>query len=175
MVPLAIFASPNRWPLRGSVVVENDGLRYGAMGARSARRFPRPIRRHRRKAQNAQTKRAPEPPRRERILLLTKKPPYKGWDEGPRAQFAAAEGPHPALSGHLLPQGREKGFPQRFDMSAHPSVRTEIDGPISTILLSRPDKRNAVDGPMAKALLEAFAAFEADASQRVAVLHGEHG
>ena len=60
-------------------------------------------------------------------------------------------------------------------MSAHPSVRTEIDGAVSTILLSRPEKRNAVDGPMAKALLEAFAAFEADASQRVAVLHGEHG
>ena len=60
-------------------------------------------------------------------------------------------------------------------MSAHPSVRTEIDGAVSTILLSRPEKRNAVDGPMARALLEAFAAFEADASQRVAVLHGEHG
>src|SRR5271169_6752087 len=87
-------ASPNRWPPRGSVVVENDGLRYGAMGARSARRFPRPIRRHRRKAQNAQTKRAPEPPRRERILLLTKKPPYKGRGEG-RGNYDA---PHPAAS-----------------------------------------------------------------------------
>ena len=60
-------------------------------------------------------------------------------------------------------------------MSASPSVRTEIDGPISTILISRPDKRNAVDGPMARALLQAFQAFEADATQRVAVLHGEHG
>jgi enoyl-CoA hydratase len=60
-------------------------------------------------------------------------------------------------------------------MSASPSVRTEIDGPVSTILISRPDKRNAVDGPMARALLQAFRAFEADATQRVAVLHGEHG
>src|SRR5271170_7666214 len=106
MVPLAIFASPNRWPLRGSVVVENDGLRYGAMGARSARRFPRPIRRHRRKAQNAQTKRAPEPPRRERILLLTKKPPYKGWGEG-GATILALRRPSSGPSGHLLPQAGE--------------------------------------------------------------------
>jgi enoyl-CoA hydratase len=60
-------------------------------------------------------------------------------------------------------------------MSSSPFVRTEIDGPVSTILLSRPEKRNAVDGPMAKALLEAFATFEADPTQRVAVLHGEHG
>jgi enoyl-CoA hydratase len=54
-------------------------------------------------------------------------------------------------------------------------VRTETAGPVATILLSRPEKRNAVDGPMAKALLQAFAAFEADPAQRVAVLHGEHG
>ena len=60
-------------------------------------------------------------------------------------------------------------------MADQPHVRAEIDGPVATILLSRPEKRNAVDGPMAKALLQAFAAFEADPEQRVAVLHGEHG
>ena len=60
-------------------------------------------------------------------------------------------------------------------MSAHPHIRIEIDGPVTTILLSRPEKRNAVDGPMARALLTAFEAFEADPTQRVAVLHGEHG
>jgi len=54
-------------------------------------------------------------------------------------------------------------------------VRTEVDGPVATILLNRPEKRNAVDGPMAKALLQAFQKFEADSEQRVAVLHGEHG
>jgi enoyl-CoA hydratase len=54
-------------------------------------------------------------------------------------------------------------------------VRTEIDGPVATILLNRREKRNAVDVPMAKALLRAFGAFEADSEQRVAVLHGEHG
>ncbi len=56
-----------------------------------------------------------------------------------------------------------------------PNVRTEIDGPVSTILISHPERRNAVDGPMAAALYEAFLRFEADDSQRVAVLHGEGG
>ena len=60
-------------------------------------------------------------------------------------------------------------------MTDSPHVRAEVDGPVATILISRPEKRNAVDGPMAKALLQAFAAFEANPEQRVAVLHGEHG
>ncbi len=60
-------------------------------------------------------------------------------------------------------------------MSILPAIRVEIDGPVTTILINRPEKRNAVDGPMAKALLATFTAFEQDASQRVAVLHGENG
>ncbi|MDQ7999898.1 MAG: enoyl-CoA hydratase-related protein, partial [Pseudomonadota bacterium] len=56
-----------------------------------------------------------------------------------------------------------------------PAVRTETDGPVSTIVLSRPQCRNAVDGPTATLLREAFERFEADDSQRVAVLWGEHG
>ena len=60
-------------------------------------------------------------------------------------------------------------------MAENAFVRTAIDGPVATILLSRREKRNAVDGPMATALLQAFAAFEADPERRVAVLHGEHG
>jgi len=55
------------------------------------------------------------------------------------------------------------------------SVRTEIEGGVSTILMSRPERRNAVDRPMAAMLCEAFARFERDETQRVAVLHGEHG
>lgn len=58
---------------------------------------------------------------------------------------------------------------------AAPAVRTEIDGPVSTLILSRPEARNAVDGPTATRLREAFERFEADDSQRVAVLWGEHG
>jgi enoyl-CoA hydratase len=56
-----------------------------------------------------------------------------------------------------------------------PSVRTEVDGPVSTVVMSRADRRNAVDGPMAAALRDAILGFEADDSQRVAVLHGEGG
>jgi enoyl-CoA hydratase len=56
-----------------------------------------------------------------------------------------------------------------------PSVRTEIDGPVSTIVMSRPRQRNAVDRGMAQRLREAFERFEADDGQRVAVLWGEHG
>ncbi|MGO4872196.1 MAG: enoyl-CoA hydratase-related protein [Roseiarcus sp.] len=54
-------------------------------------------------------------------------------------------------------------------------IRNETNGPVTTILISRPDKRNAVDGPMARALREAFLRFERDDSRRVAALHGEGG
>ncbi|MBN6035777.1 crotonase/enoyl-CoA hydratase family protein [Amycolatopsis sp. 195334CR] len=55
------------------------------------------------------------------------------------------------------------------------AVRTESTGPVTTIILSRPDKRNAVDGPTAAALAEAFRAFDADPGAHVAVLWGEGG
>ena len=55
------------------------------------------------------------------------------------------------------------------------SVRTESNGYVTTILLSRRDVRNAVDTTTAQALADAFRAFEADPNARVAVLHGEGG
>ncbi|MCA2977654.1 MAG: crotonase/enoyl-CoA hydratase family protein [Myxococcaceae bacterium] len=55
------------------------------------------------------------------------------------------------------------------------SVRVEKQGPVTTVILHRPEVRNAVDGPTAAALLEAFVAFEADASASVAVLFGDGG
>ena len=55
------------------------------------------------------------------------------------------------------------------------SVRVERDGPVTTVILSRPARRNAVDRPTAEALLAAFEAFEADESAHVAVLWGEGG
>lgn len=58
---------------------------------------------------------------------------------------------------------------------ATPAVRTETNGPVATIVLSRPHCRNAVDGPTAALLRQAFERFEADDSLRVAVLWGEHG
>jgi enoyl-CoA hydratase len=48
-------------------------------------------------------------------------------------------------------------------------------GPVTTVLLSRPERRNAVDGPTALALADAFRSFEADPDAAVAVLHGEGG
>jgi len=60
-------------------------------------------------------------------------------------------------------------------MSATPAVRVERDGPVTTVILSRPDVRNAVDGPSAEALAEAFLAFERDDDALAAVLWGEGG
>jgi enoyl-CoA hydratase len=55
------------------------------------------------------------------------------------------------------------------------AVRVQRDGPVTTVLLSRPQRRNAVDGDTASALADAFRAFEADPDASVAVLHGEGG
>jgi enoyl-CoA hydratase len=55
------------------------------------------------------------------------------------------------------------------------AVRVERDGPVFTVLLSRPERRNAVDGPTAAALADAFRSFDADPEAAVAVLHGEGG
>lgn len=56
-----------------------------------------------------------------------------------------------------------------------PAVRTERDGPVLTVVLSRPEVRNAVDGPTAALLADAFRRFEADEEAAVAVLWGEGG
>ncbi len=53
------------------------------------------------------------------------------------------------------------------------SVRVERDGPVTTVVIDRPQARNAVDGPTALALAEAFRAFDADDAAAVAVLAGE--
>ncbi|MBM9507068.1 crotonase/enoyl-CoA hydratase family protein [Actinacidiphila acididurans] len=55
------------------------------------------------------------------------------------------------------------------------AVRTERNGDVITVVLSRPAVRNAVDGPTAAALADAFRAFDADASATVGVLWGEGG
>jgi enoyl-CoA hydratase len=56
-----------------------------------------------------------------------------------------------------------------------PSVRVDRAGPVTTVILDRPQVRNAVDGPTAARLAEAFAVFEADPDAAVAVLFGENG
>ena len=55
------------------------------------------------------------------------------------------------------------------------SVRSERDGPVTTVVLDRPHARNAVDRETADALADAFRAFEADGEAAVAVLWGASG
>ncbi len=55
------------------------------------------------------------------------------------------------------------------------SVRVERSGPVTTVILSRPERRNAVDRATAEALADAFRAFDADAEAKVGVLTGDHG
>ena len=55
------------------------------------------------------------------------------------------------------------------------SVHVERSGPVTTVVLDRPDRRNAVDGPTATLLADAFRAFDADPSAEVAVLWGAGG
>ena len=54
-------------------------------------------------------------------------------------------------------------------------VTTEKSGPVTTVILSRPERRNAIDRPTARALADAFRAFERDRAARVAVLWGAGG
>jgi enoyl-CoA hydratase len=55
------------------------------------------------------------------------------------------------------------------------SIRTEKNGGVWTLVLSRPEVKNAVDGPTARALADAVRAFERDVEAQVAVLWGEGG
>jgi len=54
-------------------------------------------------------------------------------------------------------------------------VRTERLGPVTVVTLDRPAVRNAVDDATARALFEAFVAFDDDPEACVAVFHGAHG
>src|ERR1700730_1095004 len=54
-------------------------------------------------------------------------------------------------------------------------VRVERHGPVTTVILNRPEARNAVNGPTATRLFEAFEAFDRDDTASVAVLWGDNG
>jgi enoyl-CoA hydratase len=54
-------------------------------------------------------------------------------------------------------------------------VRVESSGPVTTVIINRPEARNAVNGPTAAALFSAFEEFERDDSASVAVLWGDNG
>jgi enoyl-CoA hydratase len=85
--------------------------------------------------------------------------------------------------GHFRPGPQRRDRPRnghewpvaRSLYAARMSVRIESDGPVTTVVIDRPEARNAVDGPTATALADAFRAFDADPDQRVAVLTGAGG
>lgn len=54
-------------------------------------------------------------------------------------------------------------------------VRVERNGPVTTVIIDRPQARNAVNGPTAAALYTAFEEFDRDDTASVAVLWGEGG
>lgn len=55
------------------------------------------------------------------------------------------------------------------------TVRIETDGPVWTVIHSRPEVRNAMDPPSARALFDAFVAFDEDPDAVCAVFWGEGG
>ena len=55
------------------------------------------------------------------------------------------------------------------------TVYVEKEGPVTTIVLSRPEVRNAVDRDAAKELADAFHSFKVDEEARVAVFSGDQG
>ncbi len=55
------------------------------------------------------------------------------------------------------------------------AVRTERNGPVTTVILDRQHARNAVDPDTARALFNAFLDFEADPEARVGVFCGDNG
>lgn len=54
-------------------------------------------------------------------------------------------------------------------------VNIEKHGPVTTVILNRPEVRNAVDRETAEALVAAFRAFDEDDEARVAVFYGGGG
>ena len=54
-------------------------------------------------------------------------------------------------------------------------VRVERNGPVTTVIMNRPEARNAVNGPTAAALFAAFEEFDRDDTASVAVLWGDNG
>ena len=54
-------------------------------------------------------------------------------------------------------------------------VRVESNGPVTTVIMNRPEARNAVNGAAAAELYEAFDEFDKDDSASVAVLWGDNG
>jgi enoyl-CoA hydratase len=63
-------------------------------------------------------------------------------------------------------------YSMRYKMTISPPVSIERDGPVTTVIIERPEKRNAVNNATAEALHTAFCDFEHDPDASVAVLWG---
>src|SRR6476659_9341913 len=55
------------------------------------------------------------------------------------------------------------------------SVRVERNGPVTTVIMNRPEARHAVNGPTAAELFAAFDEFDRDDPASVAELWGDNG
>jgi enoyl-CoA hydratase len=60
-------------------------------------------------------------------------------------------------------------------VAERPPIRIDRDGPVTTVVIDRPEVRNAIDRPTAEGLAQAFLDFEDDESAVVAVLWGAGG
>jgi enoyl-CoA hydratase len=81
----------------------------------------------------------------------------------------------PRASAEAGSSSRPKAKAGPGDPAAASPVQVDRAGPVTTVILNRPDVRNAVDAPTAAALAEAFADFDADSDAAVAVLFGAGG
>jgi enoyl-CoA hydratase len=61
------------------------------------------------------------------------------------------------------------------EVLAKKPVHVETNGPVTTVIINRPELRNAVDPATGRALVEAFLAFERDPEAAVAVFWGAGG
>lgn len=55
---------------------------------------------------------------------------------------------------------------------AETSVLTDVDGPVATVAINRPEKRNALNAAVRRELIEAFDRLRANAEVRVVILTG---
>jgi enoyl-CoA hydratase len=75
------------------------------------------------------------------------------------------------LANEFAPTGIRRLVYQESSMN----ISVEKSGPVTTLIIDRPEVRNAVDRPTADALAAALRAFELDEEARVAVLTGAGG
>lgn len=78
--------------------------------------------------------------------------------------------PLPPVDVRIGARGTERG--KAMARNSEASVLVERDGPVFTVVIDRPRKRNAIDEATARALHEAFRAFDEDGDASVAVLAG---